>query len=715
MSQYIKAKGINYLGALEKIKKKDSDYLQPIYEAFTNALESIKLLKLEHESSETENIEINLFVTKTLIKENYDFCKIEIKDTGIGFNDTEFNRLVDLNDQGKGFANKGTGRVQFLHSFNETKVVSVYKDNNSTTGYKRRIFTISKSISFVNNNAIIRLEDGNEEEIQADVSSTNLLFKGVLTDSDKIQFENLTIELIKKSIVSHYIDLFCENRDSLPKIAIRQFINDKLNQELEITSIDIPEVDKEESINVSYSVIGEDGSVTESNNKETFNLKAFKISENKLENNALKLVSKGEIAKSINLDSLSSTDQIENSRYLFLLSGKYIDDRDDDTRGEIKILTKKEFQKRGKELFYAEEILLENIEIETNNTILNMYDEIRDKKQEKNDNIDKLKEMFLFSEKTLKSLKEKVKISDTDEIILKKVYEADAKRVAKNDAKIKKQIQDLDELDPSNGESYDDKLREKINSLVKIIPLQNRTALTRYVARRKIVLELFEKIINKELKVQNSGDRNINESLLHNLIFKQTSKDSENSDLWLVNEDFIYFKGTSEVSLGNISLGDDTILKDNLSEEEDEYRLKQEGDAQQKRPDILLFPKEGKCIIIELKSPDTKVSNHLNQINRYASLINNLSKDQFRFTTYYGYLIGENIDVDDIQDNDSDFVPAHNLGFIYRPYKRIIGKFGKDDGSLYTEVIKYSTLLKRALVRNKIFIDKMMKQENSTE
>jgi hypothetical protein len=177
----------------------------------------------------------------------------------------------------------------------------------------------------------------------------------------------------------------------------------------------------------------------------------------------------------------------------------------------------------------------------------------------------------------------------------------------------------------------------------------------------------------------------------------------------LINEDFIYFKGTSESKLGDIQFNGENIFKDKLSTEEEEYRFKQNGDAKQKRTDILLFPKEGKCIIIELKAPEINVSDHLNQINRYASLINNLSKDSFKFTTYYGYLIGESVDVDDIADSDSDFKSAFNLGFIFRPYKRIIGKFGKNDGGLYTEIIKYSTLLERANQRNKIFIEKLEK------
>jgi hypothetical protein len=254
--------------------------------------------------------------------------------------------------------------------------------------------------------------------------------------------------------------------------------------------------------------------------------------------------------------------------------------------------------------------------------------------------------------------------------------------------------------------TYQDELKKAVDELVQTIPLQNRKALTHYVARRKLVLELFQKILNNETNKLKSGGR-IDEDVLHNLIFQQSSNDPMNSDLWLVNEEYIYFKGASEGLLGQIELDGSKILKEVLTPEEQEYRTKQRGDARLKRTDILLFPAESKCIIIELKAPDENISDHLNQVNRYASLINNLSVDTLKINTFYGYLIGESIDSDDVIDNDSDFINAPNLGYIYRPFKRIVGKFGRVDGSLYTEIIKYSTLLERAKLRNKIFIDKL--------
>ena len=387
-----------------------------------------------------------------------------------------------------------------------------------------------------------------------------------------------------------------------------------------------------------------------------------------------------------------------------MISSKYIDKKDTDVRGDIELYTEEEF-KNNSSLFLDEVIILDDIQNKVNNHILSMYPEILEMRNKHEVDIKKLQEMFLLDKNTLKNIK--INIQDTDETILKKVYKADAQKVAEKDAKIKEHIDSLNELNPANKD-YQDDLEFKVSSLVKAIPLQNRTALTHYVARRKLVLELFDKILNQKLNRQVDSKRNIDEKLLHNLIFQQTSDKTDESDLWLISEDFIYYKGTSEGTLGDIKIDGDSLLKSELTEEEENYRLKQEGDATKKRPDILLFPNEGKCILIELKAPKVNVSEHLTQLNRYASLINNLSKDKYNFTTYYGYLIGENIDTDDIVDNDSDFISAESLDFIFRPYKRIIGKFEKSNGSLYTEIIKYSTILERAKRRNKIFIEKIM-------
>jgi hypothetical protein len=299
-----------------------------------------------------------------------------------------------------------------------------------------------------------------------------------------------------------------------------------------------------------------------------------------------------------------------------------------------------------------------------------------------------------------------ISLDESEKEILEKVYIADSKTIAKKDAEIKKNIDRLHDLDPTDGE-YQNNLNSITSDLVKAIPLQNKAALTHYVARRKLVLELFDTILTRELEAQKTGKRNIDEKLLHNLIFQQSATKPEESDLWLINEDFIYFKGTSEGRLCDIEIDGKKIFKKEFSAEEERYLLSLSENRTIKKPDVLLFPDEGKCIIVEFKNLNVNIADHLLQINKYASLIRNFSDDQFQLETFYGYLIGESIEPRDVRGCDSDFVEAYNFDYLFRPRKAIVDENGRRDGSLYTEVIKYSTLLDRAKRRNEIFIRKL--------
>jgi hypothetical protein len=278
---------------------------------------------------------------------------------------------------------------------------------------------------------------------------------------------------------------------------------------------------------------------------------------------------------------------------------------------------------------------------------------------------------------------------------------------SKKDIEIKKRIEALNKLTP-NTSDYQEKLKAEVKELTKIIPLQNRTSLTQYVARRKMVLELFQKMLDYELDKLNNGGR-IDEKIMHNLIFQQTSNNPEESDLWLISEEFVHFEGVSETELKNIKYKGEKIFKNDFSEEEERY-LNSLGERRlEKRPDILLFPDEGKGIIIELKAPDVNVAEHLLQINFYANLFRNYTVDHLQITTFFGYLIGESIEDRDVRGRGLGFERSLHLDYWFRPSAPVDGFGERSNGSIYTEVIKYSTLLQRAKLRNKIFIEKLEK------
>lgn len=715
LPQFIKATGIFYPRELETFKRKKGTYMQPIFEAVTNAWEAI-LDKFGSDNLNQGKITITLNVFKGLdLDNNTDLTiqTIQIADNGIGLDENNLTRLQNLRDPSKNHSNNGTGRVQFLFYFGSTVLESIseFSENKS----RRVKATLSCNELFLQNNSIMRLEE--DEEIDRQDSKTILTFNNPIEPKDSKAYGALTAALLKTDIINHSLARFCDNRANLPQIIIERYVNQELDGTETIVANDIPVPEKEEDLEVKYATV-KDKKIVRTDQAESFHIRSFAVPDNKIDGNRLYMVSKGELGNTLPLDNLSEKETIDGTRYMFLLSGKYLDEQDSDDRGNISLVKEKELKKLykdGDSMFKNEQFILqENLVDEVNHKISSIYEVFSQKEQEKEDNINELQEMFLLDPATVDSIRSKVKKSTTDAEILKMVYESEMVKVADLDASIRYAVQSVDALDPSEPE-YQAKLKELVDDFSAKIPEQNKSALTKYIARRKLVLELFDKILHNETDALRGGKR-IDEDVLHNLIFKQHSTNPQGSDLWLLDDQYLFFEGCSEKELNKIKINGINLLKQELTDEEKAYKTRHEiKDVGTRRPDILLYPAEGKCVIVEFKAPDVDVSLHLAQINRYAMIIHNLSDPKLKINTFYGYLVGENIDYDSIQESDTYFKLAANLGYIYRPNLPLPGKFGHQEGDLYTEVIKYSEILKRAQNRNKAFINKLEAKDKPNE
>ena len=693
-NEFIKAHDLSFVGILNNIKKSKTA-LQPIFECFTNALEAIKIKQKLNPSFNGEII-IKLNVAETTTQST-EFGSLSITDNGIGFNDEEFSRFNVFKLTNKGFKNLGSGRIQYVHYFDNTTIKSIFEKDGK---YFEREFLISKKEVFLKENAIVKHKYC--KEVNASSTETTVSFSTLLEKSGI--YNDLNAQTLKERLLERYIHYFCYNKNRLPVIKIEFYVQSVLKEETTISQVDIPSIDKTEYIKLNYSKRGDTG-IEKIDKTEDFIIDAFKISKDQLKENRLNLVSKGEVIEEsdVNLKNLSTNEGINGNRYLFLVSSGYIDARDTDLRGVLNIPSKDTFEK---DLFAnQEEIIIEDIQEGVNKTIDVMYPEIEEVKQKHQEDFAKLKEMFLLDEDTAKNIS--ISINDTQGDILKKFYEAEAKKLASIDAEIKESIDNLDKLDTRNP-NYDLELEREVGRLVEAIPMQNKKTLTHYVARRKLVLDLLDKILARQLIVQQQKE-NYDEALIHNLLFQKNSTDPTNSDLWIINEDFIYFKGSSEKQLDKLEIDGERFFKTKFSEEENRYMHSLGENRRFKRPDVLLFPEEGKCIIIEFKAPHINASDHLTQIDRYANLIRNYTEDKFQITTFYGYLLGENIEPRDVLGAVSRYEYSYQFDYLYRPSENVIGFDGRVNGSIYTEVIKYSTLLKRAKQRSKIFIDKLRK------
>lgn len=691
-NQFIKAQDLSFVGVLHDIKKSKTA-LQPVFECFTNALEAIKI-KQKSDADYKGEILIKINAVETTVQ-GTEFSSLSIIDNGIGFNEKEFKRFNTFKLTDKGFKNLGSGRIQYVHYFDNTTIRSVFEKDGK---YFEREFAVSKKKNFLNENAIVKHRYS--KEINASNTITTVSFSGLLENSGV--YNDLNERTLKEKLLERYIHYFCYNRKNLPKITIDFYVQSKLKGSSTISEKDIPKIDKTQSLKLQYSRKGDNG-IEKIDKTEDFVIDAFKISKDILRENRLNLVSKGEVIEEsdVTLENLAENDNVKGKKYLFLVSSNYIDERDTNLRGVLNIPSKDSYEK---DLFSnQEEIFIEEIQKEVNETIDSMYPEIEEVKKQHQDNFAKLKEMFLLDEETAKNIS--VSINDSESDILKKFYEAEAKKEASLDAEIKESIDNLDNLD-TRSPNYKEELEKEIERLAKVIPLQNKKSLTQYVARRKLILDLFDKILERKLKVQQSTG-NFDEALIHNLLFQQGSSENKDSDLWIINEDFIYFQGSSEKQLSKLEINGEKVFKEKFTEEEERYLTSLGENRKIKRPDVLLFPEEGKCIIIEFKAPHVNASDHLTQIDTYANLIRNYSIDKFQITTFYGYLLGESIETRDVRGAVSAFEESYQFDYLYRPSIKVVGFDDRKDGSIYTEVIKYSTLLKRAKQRNKIFIDKL--------
>ena len=376
-------------------------------------------------------------------------------------------------------------------------------------------------------------------------------------------------------------------------------------------------------------------------------------------------------------------------------------------RGQLSIYSKKDFLKKRDLFTNEEEILIDDIQENVTTSITNHYDSIKHFKEDYDNQVEVLAEMFSLDRNVLNEVG--YKAGDSDQAILKRVYEYNANISAKHDAGLKAIIDSLKELTPG-AKDFNRKLNDKIKKVTKLVPQISRTELTRYLAKRKIVLDLMQQTLDKKLYCQqntNKRKRINNESFLHNILFNQHSDNPLDSNLWMINDDFIHFEGISEFELRDIKINGESFLREDLTEEEINELTAYKRDKLGNRPDILLFPQEHKCIIIELKSIDADVSKFVSQVSQYAGLIRQFSKDKFEITTFYAYLIGESFTLNEVMRANPFLEKAYYFDYLFCPNYPVSGGENRRKGEMYIEVIRYSTLLERAIFRNKVFTEKI--------
>ena len=619
------------------------------------------------------------------------------------FTDENFSRFEEFINKSKGYNNRGTGRLQYLHRFEQIKIESAFVTESAM---KRKIV--------LNPNSFITTHETSSCEGEVASYSKVSMLRPKFSAKDIERFENLSAESLAEEIRQKYLlRFFLDKQDpqaNIPNISIIFLLNGQAAQTVTVWEVSLPEPEKTGSLSINYSKI-QDAAAEKPNwtpvagKSEKLSWAQFKFPESQQNKNKIFLCSKNVAVQNVPFNDLKVNDTFEGSRFLTFFYGDVLD-RPENVSDSVDSFTfpqRINVERSLDELFFdpdKEYLFMEDISGGVSNELSQIYEDLLSKKQQTVDQISSIARAHAISAEVAESIS--ISASDNEKSITTKLFTEQGRRQAQKAYDAKKIVESLTELNPTDG-SYQDDLEERIAALSALVDDQNKEELGRYVIRREMVAELLKAVISANLDIQteheeNSGQRKDKEGLVHDLIFKRKRSTKSLNDLWILNEEFLHFEGSSDIALNKIENESGVkLLKDVPKEEIDALGLRLG-----QKPDIYLFLEEGKCVIIELKAPDVDVSNYLNQMPKYCSIIANYSNTPI--TGFFCYLIGETFNpLTDLNDYDETVTGDYIRRNV--PVRSV--KDRSQIASLQIEIIKLSSLYDRATRRNKSFADKL--------
>lgn len=691
---------------MKKHIQKHGTALQPIYEAISNSFEATK--------DENDSITIAMNFSRSGAGGVRDLLSISVIDTGHGITSNDLTRLQRLYDESKGYNNLGSGRVQYLHYFNRTDIYTVYKEDGKT--FRRRFVM---SIGFFDRHHSVLWMGKPEATEEGTPTGTTVTFSLIRDEKDKKEYDELSAENLKEAVWNHYLGRLCLHVPHCPIIHFREFIMEveDENAALSITNDDIPKHEYSIPFKVKYTKYTRTGQYVKTSRAEDFTFQSFKLPIKTQRSNEVKVMSKGEAVSGsgMRFPLVANAPKIDDCYRLFLLSSSYLTNKDTDQRGQLSLNTAESLAKQ-QDLYYQEpeDILLEDIETETTRKISDCYETIKNSKENAENRLKDLIERYSLDVKTVNTLVKDPTVPALT--VFREVFNKQADDKAKTYDELNAVYESLVELDPTS-KTFARNLKAKIDRVTELVPELNKMELLNYTAKRKVVLMLIEDILNKRLIIQHKKKgkkkKDNSETMLHQILFPKKSEDTLNSNLWIINDDYIHYNGISETELGKLRFNGEEIIRDDLSKAEKEH-LNEYRKQLDKRPDILLFPQERKCVIIELKSLSVDVTKYLSQVKTYAALLREFAKEEYLIDEFYCYLIGEDFTFDEVKRAANEFHEDFSGSYLY--YEQDNGVYGgpkRTNAKIRYEIYHYSTLLKKAVMRNKIFTDKVSVDPNT--
>jgi hypothetical protein len=651
---------IDIKGKINEKKLAYSNTLLPLYEAIVNSIQAID----EDSATKPGIIEIDLVRTpqKGLaldgeedLPEIVDFI---IRDNGIGFNEANYESFNYAHSTYKR-GGKGVGRFSWLRAFQSAEIESRFRENGQ---WNLRNFHFEPTRKGIEKHTLDPVNSTGERY-------TIVKLKGLKEDYRK--WCNTRAEDIAFKIIEHTFIYFLS--ENCPRI----LLNDLGNQ---IVVNDLFQLFTNGQVNTKPLSI-------RNNN---FKLSIVRLHSSKVDNKIHYCADNREVLVdkiSTDIPELDST-LIDGQGKLFSIAvyveGDYLDQNVNDERTTISF-------SKGEVNFPDEtaqdelrKAITDLLQVEFDDQINTLSEKRVSRVKEFVSQHPRYKQLLKYKAEKIKKIPSNLSDEKMELEVFKiqQELELDVKKETKSVLKFITSESDMDEFDQKHKELY-----------AKIIEVGN-AKLSEYVIHRKLVLDIFDKMLK----------RKATEKAVHSLIFPlQTLSDEigfEDHNLWMIDEKLSYHK----------YLASDKTFKKIEALESDSVD----------RPDVIIFNKPfafsnddkpyESIVLVEFKRPMrddyTDQENPISQINKYArEIIEGEAKDkherEFDFrknTPIYAFIIC------DLTKKLKAF--AKDAG-----YKILPGGDGyfsfNDNYNMYIEIMSFDKILKDSKDRNRVLFEKL--------
>jgi len=650
------------IGKINEKKLAYNNTLLPLFEAIVNSIQAIEEYSatnpgiIQIDITRSPQRELNLDGTERLPH----IVDFKITDNGIGFNEKNYESFDYAHSTYKK-GGKGIGRFTWLRAFQRVEIESCYKENEQWFYRKFNFEPTKKGIEKHENNPL-----NENQKYSTTVKLVNL-------KEDYRKWCNAKTEDIALKIIEHTFIYFL-NKDC-PRIIINDMGNDP------IVVNDLFNVFTKEQV--------ENKDINVRSNK--FKLNIIKIfNDKKIDNKIHYCANNREVDNdkiSIDIpefDNLLENDRNEKYSVAIYVESDFLDENVNEERtaitfskGDIEFpekTTQEELRQKITDFLqteYQDQIShLSEIRLEKVKKFVGQHPRYRQLFKYKSDKLKKIPS-------TLSDDKMEIEVFK-----IQQELELEVKKEANLALKFIEDEQDMDDFNEKHKELY-----------VKIVEVGN-SKLSEYVIHRRLVIDLFDKLLKKKAT----------EKAIHSLIFPlQTLSDEigfEDHNLWMLDEKLSYHK----------YLASDKKFK----------KIEPIDSDSQDRPDIIIFNKPfafssnekpyESIVLIEFKRPmrdDYKdEENPISQINKYArEIIQSETKDKYdrefdlRLNTpIYAYIVC------DLTNKLKSY--ATDAGFTALPDKDGYFSFNPNY-NMYVEIMSFDRILKNSKAANRVLFEKL--------